>query len=88
MGADEERRGSHKTGRAGLGVWLRRAKLICVAVVAVLVLIILFQNNEKATFDVLFWHPELPLVVLLLGVFAAGGLVGAVVVHLLRRQRG
>lgn len=88
MGADEGPGGRHETGRPGLGVWLRRAKLICVVVVAVLVLIVLFQNNEPASFDVLFWHPELPLVVLLLGVFATGGLMGAVVVHLLRRWRG
>lgn len=88
MGEEEGRRGRHETGRAGLGVWLRRAKLICVVVVAVLVVIVLFQNNKPATFEVLFWRPEVPLAVLLLGVFATGALMGAVVAHLLRRRRG
>jgi uncharacterized integral membrane protein len=69
--------------------WLRRIKIGAVLTAIVLVLIVIFQNNEKATFYVLFWDAEMPRLLLPLAAFAAGGVAGAVVaLYLARRRRG
>ena len=85
VGGDEGQQGRRPTARPGLAVWLKRVRVVCIVVVAVLVLIVLFQNKERAAFDVLFWRLEAPQAVLLLGIFATGALVGAVATRLLRR---
>jgi uncharacterized integral membrane protein len=72
----------------GLGGWMRRIRIATLVVLAVLVLIVLFQNTEPATFDVLFWRPQVPLALFFLGAFAAGALAGALAWHLLGRGRG
>ena len=88
MAAEKGLRGGGETARPGVRVWLKRTKLVCVAIAVVIVLIVLFQNKERAAFDILFWRLEAPQAVLLLGVFATGVLVGAFIARVLRRQRG
>jgi len=51
---------------------MKRAKMVAVAVVAVLLIIIIVQNTQAVPTHLLFWTVSLPLVVLLFVV----GLVG------------
>ncbi len=76
-------------GRGGVGMagWMRRVRLAALLAVVVLVLIVLFQNTEPATFDVLFWRPQVPRALLVLGAFGAGAVAGMLALHLLGRGR-
>ena len=67
--------------------WPKRLKAGVVVVVAVLAVVVLFQNNENAPFKVLFWRPQVPPSMLMLAAFAAGAVTGAVALHVLRRRR-
>jgi uncharacterized integral membrane protein len=55
---------------------MRRAKWIVMAVIAVLVLTIIFQNTSVVTFRVLFWEISMSRVVFLLVALVVGFLLG------------
>ena len=63
-------------------------KLSIVLVVAVIGLIVMFQNIESVSFAFLFWKPRIPLVLLLLVALLAGFALGWFVSFLLRRKEG
>jgi uncharacterized integral membrane protein len=65
----------------------KRVKLGLLAVLAVLVLIILFQNyRSQTTVSALFWEVEVRLYVPLLIALAVGMLIGLILCHVLRRK--
>ena len=67
--------------------WPKRIKLGAVALIVILALIILFQNNGNRSFRVLFWEPAIPPSVLLLAAFAGGVVTGALALSYLHRAR-
>ncbi len=69
------------------GSWVAQVKFVCLLVAVVLVLIVIFQNNEVIEYEVLFWKPRLPRYLLPLVAFLVGVLSGLVVPRLLRRRR-
>ncbi|MFO8008834.1 MAG: LapA family protein [Candidatus Brocadiia bacterium] len=69
------------------GSWVTQVKFVCLLLVVVLVLIVIFQNNESIEYEVLFWTPSLPRYLLPLVAFLVGMLSGIFVPPLLRRRR-
>jgi uncharacterized integral membrane protein len=67
--------------------WAKRIKFGAVIAVLVLGLVLLFQNNDNIKFNVLFWKPQLPPSMLLLGAFALGVVAGALALHFLSKAR-
>jgi uncharacterized integral membrane protein len=67
--------------------WNKRVRIGVVIAVLVLLLVVLVQNNKNQAFHVLFWTPQVPPSLLLLGAFAVGVVAGSVGLHLLRRRR-
>lgn len=67
--------------------WPKRIRIGVIVFVLLMVLIVLLQNNHNKTFDVLFWHPQVPPSLLLLAAFAAGAVAGSVGLHLLSKRR-
>jgi len=57
---------------------MSRAKLITIAVIAVLVLIVILQNAESAPLKILFFTISMPMFILVLIVFGLGALLGLV----------
>ena len=70
------------------GGWFKRLKFILVLIVVVLLLILFFQNRQPATVEVLFWSPEVPVSLLLLGTFVAGGAISCIALRLWSGRRG
>jgi uncharacterized integral membrane protein len=70
--------------RAGL---LARVKLIVLLVVLFLAIIIIFQNNQKTPYAVLFWTVELPRYLLPLFSLCLGVLAGLVAGRFAFRKR-
>jgi len=68
--------------------WFRRVKSILVLIVVVLLLILFFQNRQLAPVEVLFWSPEVPVSLLLLGTFVAGWAIGCIALRLWSGRRG
>ncbi len=68
--------------------WPKRIKLGAVILILVIVLTILFENNENIKFNILFiWHPQVPPSMLLLGTFAVGFVAGALALHFVKKRR-
>jgi len=68
------------------GNWKGQVRFAVALVLAVVALIVMFQNNEQATVKVLFWSPKMPRYILLAAVFLAGGVAGTALALLLRRR--
>lgn len=64
-----------------------RVKLIIGAILAVLVVIIMFQNTEQVSTRLLFWNLTLPHVVLLLLMFVFGVVLGFVATTMRQKRR-
>lgn len=65
----------------------KRTKLILFVVLAVLVLIVLFQNYRAQTIvSALFWEVEVRLYVPLLIALALGAIMGLILGHVLRKR--
>lgn len=62
-------------------------KAILAAVVAVLALVFIFQNNDRGSIDVLFWSVSMPAWIWLLIVFGAGIAVGSLFPWLRPRKK-
>lgn len=71
--------------RGGVRKWARRLRLGALLGVVALVLIVLFQNMGTATYRILFWEKDVPRLLMLVIVFAAGALAGALVMKAIRR---
>jgi uncharacterized integral membrane protein len=52
-------------------------RIIIGAVIAILALVLIFQNTHNVQVHVLFWHIDKPLWILLVLIFAAGFVVGS-----------
>jgi len=77
---------TEKVVRKARRFW-RRAKLGLAAVLAVLVLIILFQNyRAQTTVSALFWEVEVRLYVPLLIALGVGAVLGLIVCHAFRKK--
>jgi uncharacterized integral membrane protein len=67
---------------------VRRAKLTIGLLVAVVVLIVFFQNNDPVSFRFLFFSPvQIPKTLLILGAAAAGALLAVFVQYQRGRRR-
>ena len=69
------------------GSVMAQVKFVAVVVVIVLIMIIMFQNIEPTPCKVLFWSAQIPLFLLPLVAFCAGGLGALLVLRLLRARR-
>jgi len=67
--------------------WLKRLRLALLLIVVVPVLIVMFQNIEKKTYQVLFWEVPVSRLLALLIVFLAGAAAGALALAAVRRPR-
>lgn len=67
--------------------WLKRLRLALLLIVVVPVLIVMFQNIEKMTYQVLFWEVPVSRLLALLIVFLAGAAAGALALAAVRRPR-
>ena len=56
---------------------MRQVKLGLAAVLALIMLIVIFQNSGPAQVSLLFWHAQMPMIALLLLVATLGVLTGA-----------
>jgi uncharacterized integral membrane protein len=77
-----------RDAKAGKGGWFRRMKTILVLIAVVLLLILFFQNRQGATVEVLFWSPQIPVSLLMLGTFVAGAAIGWIALRLWSGRRG
>ena len=53
-----------------------RPKLIAILIMAVLILVVLFQNLDKVTIKFLFWSPSMPLLALVVILLVVGFVMG------------
>jgi uncharacterized integral membrane protein len=60
------------------GACMRKTKLIIVAVLAILVLIVIFQNLDAHVVRFLFWSGSLPSALMLVITLAAGFVIGII----------
>ena len=79
VGRDEPRRDERRRGE-----WVERregpsTKLIVLAAVAILLLVFVFQNTDRAPIDFLFWNGEFPLWTMIV-IAAVLGLIGGWVI--------
>lgn len=63
-----------------------KSRLIAIAVVAVLVLVVIWQNSEATTLSILVFNANLPLMVWLGTFFAIGFLLGVALMWSYRRR--
>lgn len=66
---------------------MKKARIIALGILVLLVLVILFQNTEPVTATLLFWKMEAPAVVVFSGMFLSGAIVGAGGVLLYGKRR-
>ncbi len=55
---------------------MKQIKLILALLITAVLAVVLFQNSGPAQVSVLFWHAQMPLIVLLALVAALGILIG------------
>jgi len=67
---------------------MSRVRLWAAGVIAVLLLIVLFQNLEPTRLSVLLWSWEVRLIMIMAVCAALGALLGALVVLALSARRG
>jgi len=67
---------------------MRKVKLVAIGVVAILTVIILFQNTDSVQARILFWGGRIPLALLMLLIFFLGFVIGLLVPTYFRRKRG
>jgi uncharacterized integral membrane protein len=82
----EQARQSQDTQRTGMPL-KTKVKIAAGVVLAVLVLIIMFQNTDPVRTMLLFWPVELPLIVLLLLMLAVGFVLGLVSATVRNKRR-
>ena len=61
-----------------------RPKLIAILIMAVLILVVLFQNLDKVTIKFLFWSPSMPLLALVVILLVVGFVMGRLTCALMR----
>ena len=66
---------------------MKRPKLIFLVTLGVIVLILIFQNTEVTTINLLFWTLAMPRSLLLSLTFMMGALAGVIAVHLLKKKK-
>ena len=70
-----------------MGQKARQAKLILIAVAAILLVIILIQNASWVEVALLFWQVRMPRIVLLLVILLIGFALGLLTASMLMRRR-
>ena len=61
-----------------------RPKLIAILIMAILILIVLFQNLDKVAINFLFWSPTMPLLALVVILLIIGVVMGVLTCALRR----
>jgi uncharacterized integral membrane protein len=77
--------GAQRDGRLQKG--LRKVKIAAVSALVVVLVIVLFQNDQPDSVHVLFWEAQISRSLLVLAVFAAGSIAGLLAAHLLWGRR-
>jgi uncharacterized integral membrane protein len=67
-------------------VW-RNVKMALVIALVVLVLIVIFQNVEQASYRILFWQLRLPRIAFALLAFGAGALASGLTLLAARKRK-
>ena len=75
-------------GGASEGRWVMSPRAIVLLVVVVLAFVLVVENSHSATYRLLFWTVQTPLVALTLVLLGVGFVAGYITARILARRRG